>query len=255
MRIAVGAGVIALAAGAAIGQTAQQTSGPPAFEVSSIRLHVGPAPGVGINVSGSRLTATNNSVLSLITYAYSMKLYQVTGGPGWVSDYASSAWDIAAKAEGDSPLTQERAQQMMQTLLADRFKLTFHREMRETPVYALVVAGKGGPTLKKSEPDAASTMYISGKWTERMTATKWTMEQLAANISNSGDRPVLDRTGLTGTYDFTLEWNPAYGTPNPDPDAPSIFTALQEQLGLKLEPQKAPVEVFAIDHAEKPSEN
>ena len=122
-------------------------------------------------------------------------------------------------------------------------------------MYALVVAGKGGPKLKKSEPDAVSMMRIGGERTEQMTATKWTMEQLAANISNNGDRPVLDRTGLTGTYDFTLAWDPAYGSQRADPEAPSIFTALQEQLGLKLESQKAPVEVFVIDHAEKPSED
>jgi len=118
MRIAVGAGVIALAAGAAIGQTAQQTSGPPAFEVSSIRLHVGPAPGVGINVSGSRLHGDEQQCAQSHHVCVQHEAVSGDRRPGWVSDYASSAWDIAAKAEGDSPLTQERAQQMMQTLLA-----------------------------------------------------------------------------------------------------------------------------------------
>ncbi len=250
MRIAATAGLIAAFAGAAFGQMPA-----PAFEVASIRLHVGPAPGVGINVSGSRLAAANNSVVSLITYVYSMKPYQVTGGPGWVSDYASSAWDIAAKAEGDGEITQEQAKQMMQTLLADRFKLTFHRETKATPVYALVVAGKGGPKLKESAPDAVSMARVGGERTTQLKATKWSMERFAQQLSNSAGRPVLDKTNLTGEYDFTLEWNPAYGAPRADPDAPSIFTALQEQLGLKLESQKAPVEVFVIDHAEKPSED
>ena len=103
MRIAVRDGLIALAAGVAVGQTPAS-----AFEAASIRLHVGPARGVGIGISGSRLTATNNSVLSLIMYAYSMKLYQLTGGPGWVSDYAAFGWDIVAKAEGDGALRRNR---------------------------------------------------------------------------------------------------------------------------------------------------
>jgi uncharacterized protein (TIGR03435 family) len=114
------------------------------FEVASIRLHVGPNLGVGISISGPRVTATNNSVRSLIMYAYNLKGYQFEGGPGWVSDYASYGWNVIAKAEGDGVLTNDQARKMMQALLADRFQLTFHREMKEMPVYTLVVAGKAG---------------------------------------------------------------------------------------------------------------
>jgi len=131
----------------------------------------------------------------------------------------------------------------MQTLLADRFQLKVHCETKEMPVYALVVAGKGGSKLKQS---------AAGRTTQIVTA-KGCIEQLVTQLSGTLGQPVLDKTGLTGEYDYELEWAPENAAA--EVDTPGIFTALQEQLGLKLESQKAPVEVLAIDHAEKPSEN
>jgi uncharacterized protein (TIGR03435 family) len=240
-------GLIVFAAGAAMAQAQ------PAFEVASIRLHTGPILGVGIVLSGSRITVTNSTVVGLITYAYDLKIYQVTGGPGWVSDYASFGWDITAVAGDGGALTHDQARPMMQALLADRFQLKIHRETKEMPVYALMATGKGGTKLKVSAPDAEGMMRMSGGRTIKVEATAGRMEQLVAQLSGTLRMPVLDKTGLTASYDYTLEWAPENAAA--DVDAPTLFTALQEELGLKLESQKAPVEIFVIDHAEKPSEN
>ncbi|HEY1756852.1 MAG TPA: TIGR03435 family protein [Bryobacteraceae bacterium] len=246
MSLAVKFGWIALAAGLATGQT------PLTFEVASIRLHAGPNRGVGITLSGSRVTVTNSSVLGLITYAHNLEPYQVTGGPGWVSDYASYGWDITASA-GSEAITRDQAKLMMRALLADRFQLRLHRETKEMPVYALVLAGKGGTKLKPSAPDAEGMMRMSGGRTIKVETTAGSLEQLVTQLSGTLRTPVLDKTGMTGNYDYKLEWAPENAAP--DVDAPTLFTALQEQLGLQLESRKAPVEAVVIDHAEKPSEN
>ena len=227
------------------------------FEVASIRPHVLP-PGVlygnvGLRVSGSMLTAENMSLSNLITYAYGIKDYELLGQPSWAD---AERYDVSAKAEGDLALTRELAMPMMRALLADRCQLKVHREMREMPVYALVVP-KNGPKFKESGPDAQSllTLGSQGKGLV-MTVTKGNMAQLANQISkrNGVDRPVIDETGLSGGYDYKLEWGD-YGAANADADVVSIFTAIQDQLGLKLEPAKAPIEVLIVDFATKPSEN
>jgi uncharacterized protein (TIGR03435 family) len=147
---------------------------------------------------------------------------------------------------------------MLQTLLIERFKLKFHREMREIPVYALVV-GKRGPKFKESgaNPLRVGHHGVKGR-NQTMTFSHGTMEFLAASIWNgfSVDRPVLDKTGLSGAYDIELEATPEFRLRGePQPRDISIFTAVQEQLGLKLEPQKGEFEVLVVDYIEKPSEN
>ncbi|HEV3201893.1 MAG TPA: TIGR03435 family protein, partial [Bryobacteraceae bacterium] len=133
--------------------------------------------------------------------------------------------------------------------------LRIHRETREVPAYALVV-GKNGHKLQESSADAPGKNGVrSGRTGLHMEASRGTMELLASQLSHSAGRPVVDKTGLTGYYAFTFDWMPANATPESDPDTPSMFTAIQEQLGLKLEPTKAPREILVIDHAEKPSEN
>jgi uncharacterized protein (TIGR03435 family) len=141
---------------------------------------------------------------------------------------------------------------MLQTLLADRFKLVAHRETRPTPVYMLVVA-KGGPKLKVSQEETMSTRNPRRGHCE---AKKVTIAWLAMAFHNSGwaDRPVIDKTGLTDAYDFVLDWTPD-DVKSDELSAPSLFTAVQEQLGLKLEAETAPHEVLVIDHVEKPAEN
>ena len=224
-----------------------------AFDVASVKLHKGevnysqdPAP------RGRRVTAMASTLLDLITYAYGLRYDQILGGPSWAG---SDHYDIDAKAEGDGPLTAAQSREMVQKLLSDRFQLRVHRETREMPVFAMVV-GPNGPKFKPSAPDATGgpSTRTGGKGVH-MQAEKGTMEQLARQLSFTAGRPVIDRTGLAGFYSFALDWFPADRVPPPDLDVPTMFQAVQEQLGLKLESTKGPVEKLVIDRAEKPSEN
>lgn len=225
------------------------------FEVASIRLHQPPVQRVGASVSGPRFTAEAMSLDNLITYAYDLRDYQVAGSPLWARASADAdRYDIAAKVEGDGELSRDQSKKMLQALLAERFQLKFHRETKELPVYELVVA-KNGPKLKESAPDAQIMLRMGGTNGIEITATKTSIAMLVNQISNHNgvDRPVLDKTGLNGGYDFKLTWTLDRAALGIDTEAVSI--ALQEQLGLKLEPAKAPIEILVIDHAEKPSEN
>lgn len=229
------------------------------FEVASIHTRT---DGTGdiytlkpfrFDLSGSRLAIENDRLIDLVTFAYDIKDYELFGEPRWAD---IDRYDITARAADNSVLTREVARPMMQALLAERFQLKVHREMKEIPVYALVVI-KGGPKFKESPPEAQSLLTLGSKGKRAvMTVTKGGMAQLANQFSkrNGVDRPVIDRTQLTAGYDYKLEWgnDAAVGA---DGDVVSIFTAMQEQLGLKLEPTKAPVEVLIIDSASKPSEN
>jgi bla regulator protein BlaR1 len=218
------------------------------FEVASIRLHKIPVSTVGVHVSGQRFTTDAMSLDNLVTYGYDLKRYQVSGVPVWADSNRIDCdrYDIAAKAEGDGTLKQDQAKLMVRALLADRFHLQFHREMKEVPVYALVVA-RNGHKLKDSSPGAEVLMRVGGGFSG--------MQLTAVKAGIGVDRPVIDRTQLTGTYDYKLTWAAGLSAPRSDFEAVSVFTALQEQLGLRLEPQKAPVEVLVIDKVEKPSEN
>jgi uncharacterized protein (TIGR03435 family) len=217
------------------------------FEAASIREHTGRVPRIGVTPSGNRVSMEAMWLSDLVSYAYGLKDYQVSGGPSWVNKVR---WDITAEAEGEAPMKLDQLRKMTQTLLADRFRLQVHRGTEEMPVYALVV-GKGGPKMKPSAPDAKDGTTVSGDKTAVLATAKASMGQLAVQLGNNTGRPVLNQTGLSGNYEYRLEWAPRDDTG----DAPSIFTAVQEQLGLKLEAQKAPIEVLVIDHAEKPSEN
>jgi uncharacterized protein (TIGR03435 family) len=234
---------------------------------------------------GGRLKVINLPLKDLIQMAYKVQPFQVTGGPSW---YASDSWDIIAKPDSDPGPNQIPV--MLQGLLADRFGLKFHKETKEMPVYSLV-AGKPGdktPGLTESKPGGctpinpasgpppmpapgqAPTTKPCGRMMmgfNMLDATAQTLDQLATILSRNLGRTVIDKTGLTAKYDIHLEWTPDPSQmsqmqlppdmPKPtfDPNGPSLFTAIQEQLGLKLESQKGPVEIFVIDHAEKPSEN
>jgi uncharacterized protein (TIGR03435 family) len=230
---------------------AQETA---SFEVASIKFHPAPiAFSSDSAIHGSRVTATAITLIDLITNAYGVRYDQISGGPPWAK---SDHYDLNAKAEGESTITKDRLQEMLRTLLAGRFQLQIHREMKETPVYELVV-GKNGSKLKAAAPDTKGGYVSRGSSTGqmRMEATKGTMEQLARQLSVTAGRPVIDKTGLAGYYAYTLDWMPANRPLEPDSDTPSMFTAVQEQLGLKLESAKAPIEMLIIDRAEKPSEN
>jgi len=203
------------------------------------------------------------ATVQLVMEAYKVKTYQVTFAPNTAppsgGEYDTAYYDITAKAEDDRARTRDEFRPMLQMLLADRFKLRVHREMREMPVYALLVA-KGGPKFKESPPDATESVHIgvNGR-NQSITASKQSMDELAKMIPNVFfmDRPLVERTGLGGNWDFKLEATPGPRMTGDDPDLKniSIFAALQQQLGLKLESQKALIEVLVVDHVEKPSAN
>ncbi|MEP6960896.1 MAG: TIGR03435 family protein [Acidobacteriota bacterium] len=185
----------------------------------------------------------------LIAVAYNVKGYQVDGA----SD-SSQLYMISAKVEGPDAPTQEQARQMLQQLLADRFQLKLHRETRPLPVYRLEV-GKSGLKMKPSPPGAKfDVSYRSGPNSSpngSMEATLTTTSFVGQLTQFLRDRPIVDATGLQGLYDVKLHWSPD-GTSS---ETPSIFTAVQEELGLKLEAAREPMEVLAVDSYGKPSEN
>lgn len=228
----------------------------PQFEVASVKVHPEPPRIMGVKATGNRLVADAETVRGLIMWAWKLKNYQVDG-PGANSPVGDTFYDVVAKAEGDAIPTVAEMRVLLQSLLADRFHLKVHRETREMPVYALVL-GKNAPKLKPSAPDAGpgGNLHVVDRNYE-YTVPKATMSDILDGIANSFlDRPVVDQTGLTGTYDLKLVYTPDLrSNREPDPADISIFTAVQNQLGLKLVPQKAPVEILVVDHVEKPTEN
>jgi uncharacterized protein (TIGR03435 family) len=328
-RVNIRAALLFFTCCAAFAQTAVAT---PSFEVATVKPAAPPAtsmgPGGGMRIAmrmgaqggpgtsdPGQITYSNMPMRGLLVAAYGVKTYQVSG-PSWMD---TERFDIVAKVPKGA--SKDDVKLMLQNLLAERFKLTLHREKKDLPMYALVV-GKNGPKMKESRPDDPDAMDASGlkdpgsddaaaqkakqglenalraavrdggmpqlppgagQGTRMMmmpgrmslTVTKQTMTQFAESLANQMDRPVVDQTGLTKNYDFTLEYAPEsggrglMGMPLPPPPgdggapheadsqaAPSLFTALQEQLGLKLEQKKGPVDLLVVDHLEKtPTEN
>jgi uncharacterized protein (TIGR03435 family) len=270
-------------------QTAPSLQPPPAgtvnirFDVVSIRLNKTDSRGgmVRIDPNGDGLIIVNVPLRNIIEFAYNFHRDDlVSGAPDWSR---SERYDIEAKvADADVPmyhvLKEGQRRLMLQAVLADRCKLQVHRDPRDRPVYALLVA-KGGLKIKESVPANPNGMKgpdgkpVQGEFWNRSGAGQFTGQQMpmpsiALALSEMGlDRQVIDRTGLTGKYDFTLQFTPERSSGSPmsgggqqesavAPDSgPSIFTAVQEQLGLKLDPQKGEVEGLVIDHLERPSDN
>ena len=259
-----------------------------AFDVASVKPNKSGEPSVRFRLQpGGRLTAQNAPVQSLITFAYAVQPFQLDGGPGWVR---SDRFDITAKTDPEVPPTPPGTvgpiQLMMRSLLADRFKLKVHRETKDMPTYALVLArsdgrlgdqmtasttdcaaliaarlqGATGPT-PPAQPGARPQCRISTMGPGIVSGDDVAMAQFAQVLSQTMDRVVVDKTGLTALYSFRLEFTPAQlppgglppGAPPIDPDGPSLFAALQEQLGLKLEAQRSPVEMLVIDSVEQPT--
>jgi uncharacterized protein (TIGR03435 family) len=221
------------------------------FEVAVIRPTAAAAgSGTSFNVfEGGRIRITNEPVKLLIRTAFRLQDAEIAGAPSWAE---TDRYDIEAKTGRPEKPAPGTLGLYLQDMLAGRFHLQFHREMRELTVWALVVA-KGGPKLRPKQDAETSAMNTSGgKELSRLVATATTTESLSGYVGNRLGAIVLDRTGLTGAYDFTLEWSPGNG---PEATAPSLITALSEQLGLRLEHQKAPVEVLVIDKLERPTEN
>ena len=211
----------------------------PSFEVASIRVHQ-PGPGplhVSTAVEAARINFTNVTLRGCIRAAYGPRPYQITGGPGWLND---DRFDIIAKAAQAAPRAQLML--MLQSLLAERFHLAVHFETREVPVYSLVVDRRG----LKIHPvtDNGAGMQVDGDETHPVVARNISMTGLAQVLSRTReiDRPVIDNTGIGGVFNISLEFGPD----------DSVFTALSEQLGLRMEPAKGPVPMLVVDHAEKP---
>lgn len=224
--------------------------GQESFEVASVKPH----PGIithasDPSVKGNRVTATATTLLDWIEVAYHARRDQIVGVPGWVD---SDHFDLDAKADA-ATITTEQMRRMLQALLAERFHLRVHHETKAVPMYALVV-GKNGAKLQESSPDEPPKGSITGDGTGmHMEVARGTMAQLANRLSSNGaGRPVIDQTGLTGIYTYKLDW---VNTPGGDSELPSLSVALQEQIGLRLEPTTGPSDMIVIDHAERPSAN
>jgi bla regulator protein BlaR1 len=283
-RIFAGARAILLTA---VGLFGQSSPPPLTFEVASVkpsgtddrRSMIQIQPGGSFRTSGSTLKM-------LVTFAYDVREFQVSSGPGWIN---TDRFDIVAKAEhsagAENPpgeprtMTDEQRKtvgdqmrERLRALLADRFQLTLHRETKEQSVYALVVA-KSGSKLQAAQQQEGTgprgPMMRMGRG--ELSGQGVALDMLTRTLSSQLGRTVIDRTGLKGNFDFKLTWTPDPGQsttplggappqgadapPPPDPNGPSVYTALQEQLGLRLESQKGPVEMLVIDRVEKPSEN
>ena len=247
---------------AAVGQS--EPAPPSTFAVASIKPAANDDSFAYRGLPGGELIATGVTLKLLIMEAYGVRAYQVSGGAGWIG---TERWDIQAKPEGvQGRLSSAQHGVMLRALLEDRFQLKVHRETREMPVYALVIGKNGAKLTVPADPAARGGKAASGAWDLKNI----TIPALTMQLSRQLSRTVIDKTGLNDRYDVKLEWTPEGGEggaetlglpPSLDAPAPtastgpSIFTAIQEQLGLKLESAKGPVEIVVIDRAEKPSAN
>jgi uncharacterized protein (TIGR03435 family) len=237
------------------------------FEVASIRANHSGEERSAVYFQAGRFVAENASLKAIIAYAYHVKDFQISGGPSWID---SEKFNITAKEENAVAADRQRLswkqyteqlELMVQSSLADRFQLRVIHKPRKSTILALVTA-KGGPKLERSSRDGYEADF-RGRRGQLLTKGV-SLAQLADFLSwmpEVGVRKVVDQTGFDGNFDLTLRWSfersPATGGPPEivQPDAPSIFNAIQEQLGLKLEPTKGLVDYLIIDHVERPSEN
>jgi uncharacterized protein (TIGR03435 family) len=237
----------------------------PVFEVATIRPSDPARPQQIITLRGAEVITTNVTVHDLINLAYWLHPKQLSGGPPWTE---SDKFDMTGKPDAPGQPNVEQMKVMIQKLLADRFQLKFHLEKRELPAYAVGIAKAGAKIIKSQDDPKGLPGFYFGRAAAGTTLTfrNSPMSQITAVLQNFLDKPVVDQSGLSERYDFTLTFtlDPAQaarlGSPPPiaadNPDAaPDVFTAFQQQLGLKLESTKAPVDVMVIDKVEKPSEN
>jgi uncharacterized protein (TIGR03435 family) len=197
--------------------------------------------------NGGRFAVAGTPVMWSLSYAFGLKDFLIVGAPEWLSAF-ESAYDMEGKPP--RPVNDQECREMVRSLFIDRFKLVAHREMRESSVYLLTV-GRGGAKLREGGGVRLNGGVQIGALGTPEWPDGWTMSALADYLSYFAGRPVVDRTGLSGTYGITLD----FSREDADHDRPSIFTAVQEQLGLKLDSGNAPVEVLVIDSVQKPSAN
>jgi len=271
--------VLAVVAATAVGLQAQAPETRQAFDVASIKRETGVSSGVTFAArAGGTLTVINNPLTNVIDNAYGIRRYQLIGGPDWIN---SDRYNIQAKATGDA--TRAEMMAMLQSLLEDRFKLTVHRETRELPIYVLTVA-KGGIKLQPAREGGC--VNVDPRYPRRpapgekptpscgnnnITASTWNasaidMASAAAALVGVLGRNVIDRTGITGKYDIHVQWTPDQAPAGVDnagqanalaseSAAPPLVTVLEQDLGLKLESTRGPIDVLIIDRVERPSED
>ncbi len=265
-RLLVLAVAIAIWIPSAVGQAPQSGSASPAesasaklpvYDVVSIKVNKSGSGSVNVNSDDNRYSASNVSLKDLLENAYGIKKDLISGVSGQVG---SARFDIEAKIVDRDPdalkkLTGKQYGQMLLPFLVERFQLKAHTETRILPVLELVVI-KDGPKFKQSGDDThGSGTSTHGDHNGReLTARNISMTSLASSLTNEVHRTVIDKTGLAGKYDLAVKWSTDEGSAQAD-SAPEIFTALQEQLGLKLQPGKGPVETLVVDSVEMPSEN
>jgi uncharacterized protein (TIGR03435 family) len=252
MRTTVAGSMAFVALYAAFGQPPT----PPAFEVAAIKLYrlpvgqfIAPPQTDSFHISGAGIDFWPLTLTGLIVVAYNVGEDQVSGGPAWALEQGGDRYLISAKAPVEAPSSSE-VRSMLQALLAERFSLKLRRESKDLPVYEVTV-GKNGPKMKEISADGPPTVP---------PVFKGTLEHILIALRGPLDRPLIDKTGLAGTYEYTfdmrkLEDARAAGQTNPTILTDAWLAAIQEQLGLKVEPRKAATDVLVIDHVERPSEN
>ena len=215
-----------------------------------------------VYVRGDTLIAEHAPLNALVSFAYDLRPFQLSGGPAWAEMHTlddSELFAVTAKAAGDPPPPMDVFRRMLQTPLADRFQLKVHHQQKEMPVYNLVLA-KDGPRLRPSAPEEKFGAQVTavGKTGTKLAATKVSISRLIdSQLTHYAGRPVFDKTGLTGDYDLSLGFtgeNLPPGQQDPDAEYPSLSSAIG-QLGLKLEPSRALFDTVVIDDARRPSEN
>jgi uncharacterized protein (TIGR03435 family) len=233
----------------------------PGIEVATVKPSAANSQGRLYTMRGAQMMAINVSVMNAVTFAYDLHEQQVSGAPGWMS---TDKFDLVIKPdiEGQPNITQMKL--LLQKALVDRFQLKFHTEKRELTAYAITVPPNSKPKMTPSAPNGGNTPSLLYPRPGLLPARNTTMTELAQSLQTAVlDRPVVDRTGLEGRFDFTLDWMPdetqfaSFGRlPQlPDTGKPSIYEAFQRDLGLKLERARVPADVLVIDTVERPSEN
>jgi uncharacterized protein (TIGR03435 family) len=219
---------------------------PPAFDVATVKRSAPPnADHIDMNlgtVRNGKLTVTNVTLSDCLKFAYGLVSNDQIAGPDWITSKAI-LFDVVAQAPPDTP--REKVQLMLQTLLAERLRLAAHHEQRESRFLALVV-GKNGPKFREA-PGVGGNRAMRG----HITGSHMTLPALAMLLSRFERQTIVDMTGLQGSFEVNLEWTPQNAPPVDSDTGPSIFTAVQEQLGLKLESRKGPLDVRVVDHADQ----
>jgi uncharacterized protein (TIGR03435 family) len=236
----------------------------PSFEVATIKPSQPDRIGKGAQIQGNHLKTSNLTAADLIKFTYDVHDKQIIGAPSWVE---SEKWDMEAQPDASGQPNNEQVKMMLQKLLADRFQLKFHKETKELPAYVLTVAKSGQKMASSDSQNQLPSLFFTNMSPVTFTVRNATMHDVCQTFQGAVlDRPVVDQTGITGKWNFQLKWsadesqfNGMGVKPPPPSDAadapPPLFTAIQDQIGLKLESQKELVEVIVIDQIQQPSPN